>query len=114
LEEGRVCPGVAARTEGVLKAIMLTKLKSALAVVLTVTAVGVGAGALAHAVQAADGEARERAIAEIVKAKGWVGVDEKRPGKPVTRVELSGTPGRANRLAALVKAFPQLREFSAC
>jgi hypothetical protein len=103
---------VVALKEGVLKAIMLTKLKSALAVVLRIAAVGVGASALPYAIQAVEGEARERAIAEIVKAKGFIAVDTMRPGKPVTRVELSGTPGRANRLAGVLKAFPQLEEFS--
>jgi hypothetical protein len=93
---------------------MGTKLKRALAVVLRITAVGVAAGGLPSAMQSAAGEARERAVAEILKAKGWVALDAQRPGKPVTRVELSGTPGRANRLAGLLKAFPQLEEFSVC
>jgi hypothetical protein len=87
---------------------MVTKL----AVVLTIIAVGVVAGGPPHTGLAAEAVARERAIAEIVEAKGGVAVDMERPGKPVTRVELSGTPGRANRLAALLKVFPELEEFS--
>jgi hypothetical protein len=98
----------------VQKAFMPTKINSTLALVLTIAAVGGGAGGLPYGIPAADGQARDHAVAEIVKAKGWVAADTKRPGKPVIRVELSATPGRANRLAALLKAFPQLEEFSVC
>jgi hypothetical protein len=66
------------------------------------------------ALLAQDSAEQERAIAEIQKATGWVVVDEERPGKPVIRVGLDGSPSPAVRWAHLIKAFPHLAEFSAC
>lgn len=60
------------------------------------------------------GEKQERALAEIQKAKGWAGVDEKRPGKPVIRVNLNGAPRPSEAWAPSIKDFPQLEELSAC
>ena len=66
------------------------------------------------ALLAQDNGEQERAIAEIKKAAGWVVVDEERPGKPVIRVGLDGSPSPSVKWAHLIKAFPQLAEFSAC
>ena len=66
------------------------------------------------ALLAPGGEKQERAMAEIQKAKGWAGVDEKRPGKPVIRVSLNGALPPSEAWAPSIKAFPQLEELSAC
>jgi hypothetical protein len=59
-------------------------------------------------------EEQERAVAAIEEAKGWATVDARLPGKPVTRVYLSGTPVPTAKWAHLLKAFPRLEEFSVC
>jgi hypothetical protein len=59
-------------------------------------------------------DVQERAVAEIEKAKGWVTVAKDLPGKPVVRVELSGTPVPAAEWAHLLRAFPRLEEFAVC
>ena len=66
------------------------------------------------ALLAQDRGEQARAIAEIKKATGFVVVDEERPGKPVVRVGLNGSPSPAVKWAHLIKTFPQLEEFSAC
>ena len=66
------------------------------------------------ALLAPGGEKQERAMAEIQKAKGWAGVDEERPGKPVIRVNLNGAPRPSEAWAPSIEAFPQLEELSAC
>jgi polysaccharide export outer membrane protein len=61
---GVVPAQVAALTEGVLRAMMMTKLKAAAAVVLLLAGIGIGAGTLARQTWAADGPERgERATA---------------------------------------------------
>jgi polysaccharide biosynthesis/export protein len=61
---GVVPAKVAALTEGVLRAMMMTKLKAAAAVVLLLAGIGIGAGTLARQTWAADGPERgERAAA---------------------------------------------------
>jgi hypothetical protein len=63
---------------------------------------------------AQDSPKQERAIAEIEKAKGWVGVDAKRAGKRVIRVGFDGAPPPSAKWPLWIQAFPQLEELSAC
>ncbi len=54
---------------------------------------------------------QERAVAAIEKLGGKVGRDEKRPGKPVVRVDLDG-PDVTDAALAYLAAFPDLMELS--
>ena len=80
---------------------------------LTLLALGLSLAAR-PALLAQGRDAQERAVAAIEKAKGWAAVDTGLPGKPVTRVELSGSPVPAAEWAPLLRAFPRLEEFAAC
>jgi hypothetical protein len=80
---------------------------------LTLFALGLSLGSGA-ALPAQGREEQERAVAAIEKAKGWAAVDAGLPGKPVTRVYLTGSPVPAAEWTHLLKAFPRLEELSAC
>jgi RNA polymerase sigma-70 factor (ECF subfamily) len=76
---GVILPNVAALTEGVLKSMLLTKLKIAAGVLLVVAAtVGMGAAALIHA------QKEDPATKELERLQGtWVAVSAERQGKEV-------------------------------
>jgi hypothetical protein len=80
---------------------------------ILVLALGLGLGQ-GSALPAPKPGQQARAIALIEEAKGGVVIDETRPGKPVIRVYLSGTPWACERWAHLLKVFPELEDFEAC
>src|SRR5262249_51102079 len=87
---GVVPAKVAALTEGVLRAMMMTKLKAAAAVVLLLAGIGIGAGTLARQTWAADGpQCSERAAAPSEPAPATPPYIIEPPD--VLRVEHTGT-----------------------
>jgi hypothetical protein len=90
---GALSPRVAALTEGVLKAMFLTKLKSAAAVLLVLAVAGTGLGLLGYRLQAADPPKKQEAAAPAPKA-----ADKPKPEEKA-RTEPPGVPLEAGLIA---------------